>query len=567
MPDDFGFVEEKPDFGFVAEKSDDFGFQKDTPETTAKRIDSDIFYNPTLEEFRTYKDTKAKEPSQPWEAFKRGVSGAAKSVGELATGLATSGYQGRGFGDAVQSIVEASGRGMVDLAITFRPLVDRIQRLNADKGEKEFLNERFAETFPEKVKPRQLKGLQQLEASMVEPKGVPADVRAKWDQEFKDYKLGRDYERFKTLRELQQVRETARQGKGDIVDRTFGTPNQQIAEGGAMFADPASVATMGAAGALSKAAAGVTRAGVSQGLKTGGAVAKGVGGAAAWVGSGPERLAAAGVRAATGSPMLGELTRKAVSGVGQISGTGLVGAKGAGGIVKGAGQVAQAAGRVAEAPSRLGALARIAEDGAAPDWLRNAASRAVILDPVIKQATGFTADVARGAGAGAVAGAGVGAATQGTIEGAAAGAGGGAVLGAVAGAAPSSASRVRRTAAERTADVADFLTRRSPGEVEAISKMGLEEGQVLRLLDIERIAGGSSRARARIEGGVEFKFLTPAEFKKAHPTAPRGAIPYTDGRVHINTGHKGSIVREVRNAVEQLKLSQEQKKRLNRLFQ
>ncbi len=554
----------------------------DSPETIVSRIDSDPYHNPTREEFAAYREAKAKQPSKPWEAFKGGAAHVAKSAVDLAKGLVSEGLvkTPEDVGNRLQTVGEALTRGTMDLGTVGRSIVDRFSSIYQDTDEAQFIAQKTdalnRQAFPGGYTPT---------TEWFTPTTVPEPLRKQWKAEYKEYKLDRDYQRFQINREIGQVRETARRGQGDILPALTGAAEQAVAEPLSQFADASDVATLAAGALAAKVLQPAGRAAGSTAARIAGRGAEATGEAITSAAKLPEKTVARGIEALTGSAEAGVKAGKvlaggeaglAVAGVGGLTVPGVtqvaqavLAAKGAGGAVKSAGQAASAVGRAAATPSRFGMLLRISKDGAAPEWLRRAAGNAAVLDPALRAAADFTGDVTRGAVGGALVGGSLGLIAGGDLDSAAAGAGGGAALGAAGGAGRFLTGGPARNAQRRTADIAQFLARRSPEEIAALSNLKLNEGQMLRTADIERLGLGVINAEGR--GDLRLRFLTPDQFKELHPdqSQARGAVPFESTEIHINTGYRGprSIFHEIGHALDNLDFGSAQRQRLNeRLF-
>jgi hypothetical protein len=341
---------------------------------------------------------------------------------------------------------------------------------------------------------------------------------------------------------------------------------------------------MGAGAVAAKMLQPASRAAGSTAAKLAGRATEATGEAITSAAKVPEKAVARGVEAITGSAEAGVRAAKAVAGgqaglavagVGGLSVPGVtqvaqatLAAKGVGGALKGAGQAAGAVGRAAATPSRFGMLLRLSQDGAAPEWLRRAAGNAVVLDPAIRAASGLAGDVTRGAVGGAAVGGALGLLAGGDIDSAAAGVGGGLVLGAGGGAARFLTGGPARDAQRKTGDISQFLSRRTPEEIAALGNLKLNEGQMLRVADIERLGLGVVNAEGR--GDVRLRFLTPEQFTALHPDQPKasGAVPFESSEIHVNTGYTGSrsIFHEMSHALDNLDFGAPQRQRLNELL-
>jgi hypothetical protein len=577
----------------------------DLPALSApERIDSDPFYAPTRDEFKAWRDERAKAPDKSvGQLFEAGgaalghVAGKAVDVLRYSPELV---LDSAPLSRAIGTVVEAGTRGTFDLGRSTRDVIDKFSSAFTDEAPEQFkarYRGAIAQQFAEQDAAHSLQP--QASASLAggrfkAPAPAPPSEK-ELDRLYADYKLERDFERFTINRALDQVRAEAAQGKRQLAQSfNVGTPAPNLTEPLSTFVGLEDLATLGAGALAEQAARAAGRELAGGSARAAGRGLTVAGEAAAAAGRIPERAASGAAKLAGASDDAAELVRKSVSagqaglsvapgvgvtipGVSQVA-QAATGAKVGGKALQSAGEAVQAVGRVLDdGPSRLGALERISKDGASPLWLRKAASAASGADPALKAASGTAGAAVRGAAGGAAAGGAMGfVLSGGDPEAAAAGIGGGIGQGAFGGLVNHVRTRTARATAEADADLARWMSGKSADEVNNLASLRLTREQALKVADVERWARGvlSSSPRpsdgrgAGGEGDITFRYVTDAQFKERFGSSQRGA-QVTQGErpeVIINTGFRGerSLFHETMHAIDDLDAFEPNRMELNR---
>lgn len=531
----------------------------------------DLNYLPSKAEFQRYRELKADEPAfQPgkWASIAGEAAGmVAKDLGKGVLKLPKLIGEEQ---DTLQTGGEALARGTYDLGMMMRPLVNKAKSLYADEGEAAFIARKVAElntqAFPKGV---------DASTTLLQPKDLTPELREQFGQEYQEYKKGRDYDRFVTERQLQLVRQLAREGKSNLLPELLGKTQNEVAEAGSYFLDPTTVVGAGAA-ALGKKTPTVLQQAAAKAATSSGRALEATGEAVSAAARLPEQ-AAGKVAALVSTPEAAAQAEKVVR-QGSLGLTGAIpvvsvpgltetaaaitAGKAAGATAQGVGKAGQAVGRaVADGPTRVGLFERIAKDGMAPEWLRKTAKALEFTDPAVRAAGNVSGDAVRGGAVGAA----IGGLATGDLEGAASGFGSGLVMRPVGGL----IGRVngRQRIATEEADLARWLGRKSAEEVDNIGKLALSREEALKLADLESLAKGV--VDPVLGGDVEFRYVTDADFRKQFGEA-RGAQVVEGDKpvVVVNTGYKGprSVFHETAHALYQLDAAQTQQAALQRML-
>jgi hypothetical protein len=528
----------------------------DSNPATAEYIEAklaDPFYNPSLAEFKIYRDSRKDEPFwQPgkWAAI------AVEAGGQVLTDLAKGAKEAPKLllspKELAATVAEAGARGTYDLGLLGHSILGNIGRLAEDA---------FGEAAYDSAE------LQQY---------VPAATLAAAKERYKENKLERDYDRFLIGRVLQATRQLARSGRSNLIGNA--PVNQSVAEAASYVIDPTALLSMGAM-AAPRTGVSVLQRGAASGLQRAGQAAAAAGRGMQSMANVPGRIAGRAVEAVTDSAEAAAKAEQIVS-RGTL-GTTLVSPaiavpgltetaiaveslKRSGQLLDAAGAVSSAVGRsLAIGPSRFGLLSNIAIDGAAPTWLRSAANSVRRFDTAI----GLVGRTAEAATQGALIGAGLGALSDGA-EGAAAGFGSGAAMGASFGNVQRLLTRRSNLQAAKRADIARWLARKTPEEIALIQGARLSEDAALKMADLERLAAGVAGADA---GDVVFRYVNDAEFKKLFGGIGKGAQMIEGDKPHVfvNLDFKGpmrSLAHETLHALDALDGFSEARGRLNRLL-
>ena len=439
-----------------------------SPEVIGLKL-KDPRFLPTQREYEIWRDAeKEKSWFQPGE-WSSAIGQAAKGVAVTAKkGLVGSVKLGLHPLNHAQTVLEGAASGtMGDLQMGKKGMEGLGNTLGKLASEEKFNKNQFLYRKLMETNEQAFPNGRDVHTVPLTFADIPAKTMQAWEQEYQEYAPKAEYHRFLEKRGQQLQEWQLSQSKEDLLPHIFGTPDHDTAELYGMVASPVSLATLGTGTGVKVGATALqrlTRLGLNGTAKALGEVFK----------AGEALSAKAGPLVKDGATAAAEQVVEAAPAVVINDSKPMIAPalRSIGDTLQQAKPLAkafEAAGKaVGSDASRTGVLGTIANDGAAPKWMREAAGAAKWADPALT----FTGRVAEGGVHGAAIGGTLGGLTDGK-QGVLAGIGSGGTMGLGFSALGRVIGRDAEWQAKQQSDAGRWFLDKTPEEQSAIHAMKL----------------------------------------------------------------------------------------------